>query len=96
MFSIPLIFVINMMAIPMQMIQPVIAQTPLANNFVLKVKKYDVPGEKSIVIVSTKCPTEYVGIPTPSSKAFHYLVDSGMSCINKTQILPIELRQACS
>lgn len=66
-------------------------------SIIPKIKTYkSVNGAKPITIVSLNCPTELVGISTPSSKIFHQLIDSGMSCINVTSLLPVELQQACS
>lgn len=107
MFTLPFIFVMNVVTIPFHMVQTIASQnqtsieeTKSAVNqprfSLVNVKRYNIPGQKSILVVATKCPTEVVGIATPTTKIFHSLVDSGMSCINNTQILPVELRQVCS
>lgn len=47
--------------------------------------------------VSTKCPTELVGIQTPSSKMYHQMVDIGLYCINLgTPIHKAEFKQVCA
>lgn len=107
MFTLPFIFVMNVVTIPFHMIQTIasqpqtsIAETKSVVNqpifSLVNVKRYNIPGQKSILVVATKCPSEFVNISTPTTKIFHSLVDSGMSCINSTQILPVELRQVCS
>lgn len=106
MYMFPFVFIMTVMPLPYHVMQNAITipQTviaPIREEFnnpekeLLKIRKYKIPGQKSIVVVSTKCPTELVGISTPSSKVFHNLIDAGMSCINKTSILPIELQQVC-
>jgi hypothetical protein len=97
----------NVVTMPFQMVQTIAVQSQQivtetksvvnqSSFSLIKVKRYDIPGQKSLVVVATKCPTELIGVNTPSTKIFHSLIDNGMSCINRTQILPMELRQACS
>lgn len=107
MFTLPFIFAMNMATMPFHMVQTIgiqiqssITETKHAVNqsrfSLINVKRYDMPGQKSVLVVATKCPAEVVGVSTPTTKIFHNLVDGGMSCINKTQILPVELRQVCA
>lgn len=48
-----------------------------------------------VVVVPMKCPTEIVGIKTPSSIAVHKALDVVFECANKMQPL-YELKQVCS
>lgn len=107
MFTMPFIIMMNFVAIPQQIYYTV--STPVVSvvktvqskepskSILPKIKTYkSVNGEKPVTVVSLNCPTELAGISTPSTKIFHQLIDSGMSCINGTQLLPVELRQVCT
>ncbi len=52
-------------------------------------------GEKPLVVVSFKCPTEVVGITPPTIKILHEAVSLGMAGINKTDLLSFDLQQVC-
>lgn len=53
-------------------------------------------GEKPLLVVSFKCPTELVGVAPPSTKLLHHAVDMGMAGINRTGLLSFNLQQVCS
>lgn len=60
-----------------------------------KITKVYPTGEKPLVVVSFKCPTEVVGITPPTIKLLHGAVDLGMAGINKTDLLSFDLQQVC-
>lgn len=60
-----------------------------------KVSKVYPTGEKPLVVVSFKCPTEVVGITPPTIKLLHEAVNLGMAGINKTDLLSFDLQQVC-
>lgn len=60
-----------------------------------KVTKVYPTGEKPLVVVSFKCPTEVVGITPPTIKLLHEAVNLGMAGINKTDLLSFDLQQVC-
>ncbi|MDO9225669.1 MAG: hypothetical protein Q8M09_05595 [Pseudomonadota bacterium] len=60
-----------------------------------KVTKVYPTGEKPLVVVSFKCPTEVVGITPPTIKILHEAVSLGMTGINKTDLLSFDLQQVC-
>ena len=46
--------------------------------------------------VSTKCPSELIGIQTPGSKVYHTFIDLGLSCINSGSFIhKSEFKQVC-
>lgn len=52
-------------------------------------------GEKPLVVVTFKCPTELVGIDTPSTLILHKVVNGSMDLINKTNLLSFNMQQVC-
>lgn len=60
-----------------------------------KITKVYPTGEKPLVVVSFKCPTEVVGITPPTIKILHEAVSLGMAGINKTDLLSFDLQQVC-
>jgi hypothetical protein len=52
-------------------------------------------GEKPLVILSFKCPTEMVGVSTPPMKALHEIVNYAFDGINKTNLLSFNMQQVC-
>lgn len=47
-------------------------------------------------LVSTKCPSELVGVKTPGSKVYHSFIDLGLSCINSGSFIhKSEFKQVC-
>ncbi len=59
------------------------------------IKKVYPTGEKPLVVVSFKCPTEVLGVTPPTIKLLHGLVDLGMEGINKSDLLSFNLQQVC-
>jgi hypothetical protein len=59
------------------------------------VKKVYPTGEKPLVVVSFKCPTELVGVAPPTIQILHQLVNFGMEGINSTNLLSFNLQQVC-
>lgn len=59
------------------------------------IKKVYPTGEKPLVVVSFKCPTEVLGVTPPTIKLLHNLVDLGMDGLNKTDLLSFNLQQVC-
>lgn len=59
------------------------------------IKKVYPTGEKPLVVVSFKCPTEALGVTPPTIKLLHNLVDLGMEGINKSDLLSFNLQQVC-
>lgn len=69
---------------------------PLFEQAILpRVKTVYPTGEKPLVVVTFKCPTELVGIDTPSTVILHKVVNGGMSLINKTDLLAFNMQQVC-
>ncbi len=69
---------------------------PLFEQAILpKVKTVYPTGEKPLVVVTFKCPTELVGIDTPSTLILHKAVNGGMDLINKTNLLSFNMQQVC-
>jgi hypothetical protein len=69
---------------------------PLFEQSILpKVQTVYPTGEKPLVVVSFKCPTELVGIDTPSTLILHKVVNGGMDLINKTNLLSFNMQQVC-
>lgn len=60
-----------------------------------KITKVYPTGEKPLVVVSFKCPTEVVGITPPTIKLLHEAVSLGMEGLNKTDLLSFDLQQVC-
>jgi len=52
-------------------------------------------GEKPLVVVSFKCPTELLGVTPPTIKLLHEAVNLGMEGINRTGLLSFNLQQVC-
>ncbi|MEW6678103.1 MAG: hypothetical protein AB1421_09295 [Pseudomonadota bacterium] len=59
------------------------------------VKKVYPTGEKPLVVVSFKCPTEVIGVTPPTIKLLHDMVDLGMEGLNRTDLLSFNLQQVC-
>lgn len=71
---------------------------PLLNDQDLlpTIKKVYPTGEKPLVILSFKCPTEMIGVSPPPMKALHGLINLGFDGINKTNMLSFNLQQVCN
>jgi len=59
------------------------------------VKKVYPTGEKPLVVVSFKCPTEVIGVTPPTIKLLHDVVDMGMEGLNRSELLSFNLQQVC-
>lgn len=59
------------------------------------IKKVYPTGEKPLVILSFKCPTEMVGVSTPPMKALHEIINYAFDGINKTNLLSFNMQQVC-
>ena len=69
---------------------------PLFQEEILpKVSKVYPTGEKPLVVVSFKCPTELIGIDTPSTKLLHMGIEGGMDLVNKTNMLSFNMQSVC-
>lgn len=69
---------------------------PLFEQSILpKIQTVYPTGEKPLVVVTFKCPTELVGIDTPSTLILHKVVNGGMDIINKTNLLSFNMQQVC-
>jgi hypothetical protein len=53
-------------------------------------------GEKPMVVITFKCPTELIGITPIPTKILHDVVDGGFSLLNKTNLLDFNLQQVCA
>jgi hypothetical protein len=60
-----------------------------------KITKVYPTGEKPLVVLSFKCPTELVGVTPPTIKLLHDAVSLGMEGINRTNLLSFDLQQVC-
>jgi len=69
---------------------------PLFEQAILpKIKTVYPTGEKPLVVVTFKCPTELIGIDTPSTLLLHNAVNGGMDLINKSNLLSFNMQQVC-
>ncbi len=59
------------------------------------IKKVYPTGEKPLVILSFKCPTEMLGVTPPPMKALHEIVNFAFDGINKTNLLSFNMQQVC-
>lgn len=76
--------------------KPSLPQIPLFEQAILpKVQTVYPTGEKPLVVVTFKCPTELVGIDTPSTIILHKVVNGGMDVINRSNLLSFNLQQVC-
>jgi len=74
---------------------PVVTPQPVQENPAMELR---VPskGVTRTYTVSTKCPSELVGIQSPGSKMFHTAVDLGLSCINSGSFIhKADFKQVC-
>jgi hypothetical protein len=70
---------------------------PLFNDEAIlpRIKTVYPTGEKPLVVLTFKCPTEAIGITTPPIKAMRELVNLGMAGANRTNLLPFNMQQVC-
>ena len=66
------------------------------SNILPTIKKVYPTGEKPLVVLNFKCPTEVIGITPPPMKLLHEAVNFGFDGINKTNLLSFNLQQVCS
>lgn len=59
------------------------------------IKKVYPTGEKPLVVVNFKCPTEMIGVTPLPTKFLHDMVDAGMGAVNATNLLSFNLQQVC-
>lgn len=76
-----------------QLISPV--RPPADQSILPTFKKVYPTGEKPLVVVTFKCPTELVGITPLPTKALHGLVDLGMGALNSSNLLSFNMQQVC-
>lgn len=70
---------------------------PSGDTTLLPVIKTVYPtGEKPLVILNFKCPTEMIGVTPPPMKLLHEAINLGFDGINKTNLLSFNLQQVCS
>lgn len=65
-------------------------------NILPTIKKVYPTGEKPLVVLNFKCPTEVVGITPPPMMLLHEAVNFGFDGLNKTNLLSFNLQQVCS
>lgn len=69
---------------------------PIFDQAILpKIKTVYPTGEKPLVVVTLKCPTELVGVQTPSSFVLHKVMNGGMELVNRTNLLSFNMQQVC-
>ena len=66
------------------------------SNILPTIKKVYPTGEKPLVVINFKCPTELVGITPPPMKLLHEGLNFGFEQLNKTNLLSFNLQQVCS
>jgi hypothetical protein len=60
-----------------------------------KIKTVYPTGDKPLVVLTFKCPTEIIGITTPPIKLLRSGVDLAMEGLNRSNLLPVNLQQVC-
>lgn len=68
---------------------------PDGQSLLPSIKKVYPTGEKPLVVVTFKCPTELIGITPLPTKGLHELVNLAMDGINATNLLSFNLQQVC-
>ena len=66
------------------------------SNILPSIKKVYPTGEKPLVVINFKCPTEIIGITPPPMKLLHEALNLGFDGLNKTDLLSFNLQQVCS
>ncbi len=77
----------------MQLVAPV--RPPMDQAILPTFRKVYPTGDKPLMVVTFKCPTELVGVTPLPTKALHDLVDLGMGALNSSNLLPFNLQQVC-
>ncbi len=60
------------------------------------IKRVYPTGEKPLVVLNFKCPTEMIGVTPPPMKLLHEAINLGFDGLNKTNLLSFNLQQVCS
>lgn len=69
---------------------------PGASHFPISIKTVYPTGDKPLVVLTLKCPTEAAfGVAPPPVKLVHIILTAGMDGINATGLLPVNLQQVC-
>lgn len=68
---------------------------PEGQSILPSIKKVYPTGEKPLVVLTFKCPTELIGITPIPTKALHGLVNYGFDAVNYTNLLSFNLQQVC-
>ena len=77
-------------------VQGFLPSLPMEGQSILpKIKTVYPTGEKPLVVLTFKCPTELIGITPLPTKALHELVNLGFDGINRTDLLAFNLQQVC-
>ena len=72
------------------------AQEPKKSRSLLPtITKVYPTGDRPMIVITFSCPTEVIGIDTPSTKILHGVFDLGFGAINYTNLLPWSLQQVC-
>lgn len=58
-------------------------------------KKVYPTGEKPLVVITFKCPTELIGITPIPTKILHEVVNGGMNVVNASNLLSFNMQQVC-
>lgn len=77
----------------LQLVSPV--RPPMDQAILPTFKKVYPTGDKPLMVVTFKCPTELVGVTPLPTKALHGLVDLGMGALNSSNLLPFNMQQVC-
>lgn len=91
MYTFPFVIFLNVFQlVPIVTPQPVLENQP---------ESVTVPFNRGITrtyTVSTKCPSELIGVQTPGSKVYHSFLELGLSCINSGSFIhKSEFKQVC-
>jgi hypothetical protein len=76
-------------------IKAALPSLPEGQSLLPSIKKVYPTGEKPLVVVTFKCPTELIGITPIPTKILHDVVDGGMNVVNATNLLSFNLQQVC-
>lgn len=69
---------------------------PGASHLPISIKTVYPTGDKPLVVLTLKCPTEAAfGVAPPPVKLVHIILTAGMDGINATGLLPVNLQQVC-
>lgn len=69
---------------------------PGASHLPISIKTVYPTGDKPLIVLTLKCPTEAAfGVAPPPVKLVHIILTAGMDSINATGLLPVNLQQVC-